>query len=88
MSYSLIFYYTILKYNLGFHGGSDGKESACNAREAGSISRSGRPPPGEGNGKPLQYSCLENSMKRSLLGYSLWGCKEANTTEQLTLSLY
>ena len=44
MSYSLIFYYIILKYNLGFHGGSDGKESACDVREAGSISRSGRPP--------------------------------------------
>ena len=44
-------------------GGSDGKESACNAGDPGSIPGSGRSP-GEGNGNPLQYSCLENSMDR------------------------
>ena len=44
-------------------GGSDGKESACNTRGSGLIPGSGRPP-GEGNGNPLQYSCLENSMDR------------------------
>ena len=43
----------------GFPGGSDGKESACNAGDLGSIPVSGRSP-GEGNGNPLQYSCLEN----------------------------
>ena len=43
--------------------GSDGKESACNAENPGSIPESGRPP-GEGNGNPLQYSCLENYMDR------------------------
>ena len=42
-----------------FPGGSDGKESACNAGDQGSIPGSGRSP-GEGNGNPLQYSCLEN----------------------------
>ena len=42
-------------------GGSDGKESTYSARDLGSIPGSGRSP-GEGNGKPLQYSCLENSM--------------------------
>ena len=42
-------------------GGSDGKAPACNAGDLGSIPRSGRSP-GEGNGDPLQYSCLENSM--------------------------
>ena len=47
--------------NRGFPGGSDGKESACNARDPGLILGSGRSP-GEGNGYPLQYSCLENSM--------------------------
>ena len=41
----------------GFPGGSDGKESACNAGDPGSIPRSGRSP-GKGNGNPLQYSCL------------------------------
>ena len=44
-------------------GGSDGKESACNAGYLGSIPGSGRLP-GEGNGYTLQYSCLENSMER------------------------
>ena len=46
---------------IDFRGGSDGKESACSAGDPGSIPMSGRSP-GEGNGYPLQYSCLENSM--------------------------
>ena len=45
----------------GFPGGSDGKASACSAGDPGSIPGLGRSP-GEGNGNPLQYSCLENSM--------------------------
>ena len=44
-------------------GGSDGKESACNAGDPGSILGSGRSP-GEGNGYPLQYSCLKNPTSR------------------------
>ena len=48
---------------MDFPGGSDGKESACNAGSLGSVSGSGRSP-GEGNGYPLQYSCLENSKDR------------------------
>ena len=47
----------------GFPGGSDGKESAFNAGDPGSIPGSGRSP-GEGNGNPLQYFCLENPMDR------------------------
>ena len=47
----------------GFPSGSDGKESACNAGELSSIPGSGRSP-GEENGYPLQYCCLENSMDR------------------------
>ena len=47
----------------GFPGGSDGKESACNAGDPGSITRLRRSP-GEGNGNPLQYSYLENPMDR------------------------
>ena len=46
---------------LGFPGGSDGKVSACDAGELGSIPGSGRSP-GEGYGNPLQHSCLENPM--------------------------
>ena len=44
-----------------YTGGSDGKASACNEGDPGSIPGSRRSP-GEGNGNPLQYSCLENSM--------------------------
>ena len=47
----------------GFPDSSDGKESICNAGELGSIPGSRRPP-GELNGNPLQYSCLENSMDK------------------------
>ena len=46
-----------------FPGGSEGKASACNAGDMGSLSGSRRSP-GEGNGNPLQYSCLENPMDR------------------------
>ena len=48
---------------LGFPDGSDSKESACNAGDLGSMPGSGRSPE-EGNGSPLQYSCLENSRDR------------------------
>ena len=46
---------------MGFPGGSEVKASAWNAGDPGSIPESGRSP-GEGNGNPLQYSCLENPM--------------------------
>ena len=52
-----------LMHLMGFPGGSDGKESACNAVDWGLIPRARRSP-GEGNGYPLQYSCLENPMDR------------------------
>ena len=56
----------------GFPGGSDGKESACNAGDPGWIPQLGRYP-GEGNGYPLCYSCLENPMKRCLVhGKPFW----------------
>ena len=47
----------------GFPGGSDGKESTCNAGDQGSVPGLGRSP-GENNGYPIQDSCLENSMDR------------------------
>ena len=69
------------------HGGSDGKESACSAEDQGLVPGFGRYP-GEGNGNALQYSCLENSHgQRSLAGYSPWGCKESDMTEQLNKAL-
>ena len=70
----------------GFPGGSDGKESACNAGDLDSILRSGRSP-GVGNGNPLQYSCLENSTGRGAWQATVHGvAKELDTTEQLTLT--
>ena len=48
---------------VGFPGGSEGKASACNAGDLGLIPGLGRSP-GEGNGNPRQYSCLENPMDR------------------------
>ena len=48
---------------MGFPGASDGKESACNAGDLGAIPGLGRYP-GERNGNPLHYSCLENPMDR------------------------
>ena len=63
-------------------GSSDGKEAACNAGNLGLIPGLGRSP-GEGNGNPLQYSCLENSMDRGAWWaiYSPWGHKDSDTTE-------
>ena len=67
---------------LGCPGGSDGKASGCNAGDLGSILGSGRSP-GEGNGNPLQYSCLEIPWMEEPGGYSPWGRKELHATEQL-----
>ena len=63
---------------LGFPCGLAGKESS-NAGDLGLIPGLGRSS-GEGNGNPLQYSCLENPMDR-VVGYSPWGCKESDMTE-------
>ena len=57
--------HSIIEAMWGFPGGSDGKESACNSRDPGSIPGSGRSP-GGGHGNPLQYSCLENPMDRGV----------------------
>ena len=61
-----------MDYYSGFPGGSDGKESACNVGDLGSIPGSERSP-GEGNGNPLRYSCLENSMDREVWGATAHG---------------
>ena len=66
---------------MGITTGSEGEEFACNEGDLNLISGSGRSP-GEGKGYPLQYSCLESSVGRgALAGYSLWSCKESDTTE-------
>ena len=69
------------EYNVGFPGDTDGKESACNAGDLGSIPLLGISP-GKENGNPLQFSCLENpNGQRSLELYSPWDHKESDTTE-------
>ena len=67
-------------YTIPFPGGSDGKASAYDAGDLGSIPGLGRS--GEGNGNPLQYSCLENPMDGG--AWQVHGVvKESDTTEQL-----
>ena len=66
---------------MGFPCGSDSKESACKAEGPGSILGSGISP-GEGNGSPLQYSCLENPMDRGAWqATSPWGHKESDMSD-------
>ena len=67
----------------GYPGGLVSKESACSAGDPDSVPELRRSP-GEGNGYPLQYSCLEKHRQRSLAGYSPWGHKQLDMTERLT----
>ena len=68
--------------NVGFPGGSDDKESACNAGDRALIPGSGRSP-GEGNGNPLQYSCLECSMDRGAWWATVHGVVKSQTHLQI-----
>ena len=64
---------------MGFPGGSEVKASACSVGDLGSIPGLGRSP-GEGNGNPLQYSCLENPLDRgACVGYTPKDSKESDT---------
>ena len=63
---------------VGFPGGSDSEESACNAGDLGSIPELGRSPE-EGNGNPLQYSCLENSMDGGAWWATVYGVMKSQT---------
>ena len=67
-------------------GGSDGKESAYNMGDPGSTPGSGRYP-GEGNGNPLQYSCLENPMDGGAWWAAVCGVAELNVTELISVCL-
>ena len=64
--------------NMGFPGGSDGKESACDAGGLGLIPGSGRSP-GKGNASPLLYSCLENSIDRGAWQATVHGVAKSQT---------
>ena len=79
---------------MGFPGGSDSKESACNAGDLGSIPGLGRSP-GGGHGNPFQYSCLENPMDRGVWWATVHGVakswtqlKELNNCKQCHLQQY
>ena len=63
---------------MGFPDDSEGKESACNSGDLGLIPRWGRTS-GEGNGNPLQYSCLENTMDRGAWKATVQGVAKSQT---------
>ena len=65
-------------WHSSFPGGSDGRESACNVGDPGLIPGSGRSP-GEGNGSPFPYSCLENSMDRGAWWATVQGAAKSGT---------
>ena len=67
---------------VGFPGGSDGNASAYNVEDLGSVPGLGKSP-GEGNGNPLQYSCLKNPMDGGAWWATVHGIKESDTTEHL-----
>ena len=69
---------------MSFHCGSDGKKkSACNVGDSGLVPGLGRSP-GEENGYPLQYSCLQNPMDRRFWQATVHEVTESDTTEQVT----
>ena len=63
---------------MGFLGGSDSKESACNVRDLGSIPGSRRSP-GGGNGNSLQYSCLDNPINKEAWRATVYGVAKSQT---------
>ena len=77
---SLLILSEILRSGLvhGLPCGSDSKESACSAGVPGSVPGSGRSP-GEGNGNPLQYSCLENPLDREAWWVTVYGVTKSRT---------
>ena len=69
----------------GFPGGSDSKGSACNAGDLSSVPGLGRSP-GDGNGYPLQYSCLENPTDRGDWWATVLGIAESDVTTTFTVT--
>ena len=82
LAISLLSWFSLIKLqmiiNYGFPGGSDCKESTCSTGDPGSIPGLGKSP-GEWNGNPLQYSCLENSMDRGALRVVVHGVTKSLT---------
>ena len=73
-----VLYNTLYIFLKGFPDGSEDKASACDAGDLGLIPGLGRSP-GEGNGNPLQYSCLENPMDRGALWATVHGVAKSRT---------
>ena len=78
LSRTLYIFLLFLHSKMIFPDGSSSKKSACNAGDSGLIPGSGRSP-GEGNGYPLQYSCLENSMDRGAWWTTVHGVENSWT---------
>ena len=76
-----------MDFSVGFPGGSEVKASACSAGDLGSIPRSRRFP-GEGNGNPLQYSCLENPIDGGAWWATVHGVAKSQTQLSNSLSLF
>ena len=72
-------------FSEGFAGESAGEESTYSAGDLGSIRGLGRSPE-EGNGNPLQYSCLDNSMDRGDWWATVYGVAESDMTEQQAMN--
>ena len=81
--FSVSFLFSFIMMFLGFPGGSDGRESACKARDLSSIPGLGRSP-GEGHSNPLQYSCLETPMDRG----AWWAIVHEVTESSTWLSIW
>ena len=77
-SHTRILLFSCNLWPMGFAGGSDGKESTCNAGDLGSIPGLGRSS-GGGHGHPLQYSCLENPMDRGAWRVTVHGVTKSQT---------
>ena len=74
----IIFNWNIVWFTMGFPDGSYGKKSAYNVGDLGSVPGSGWSPE-EGNGKPLQYACLENSVDRGVCQATVDGDSKSGT---------
>ena len=72
---------------MGFPGGAEVKASACNVGDLGSTPGSGRFP-GEGNGNPLQYSCLENPMDRGAWWATVHGSQSRTRLSDFTFTFF